>query len=436
MTPYEPNPVELVADIELFEGSEDLKKEVASIVNFPDNKTPDVLFFSGIFVSSGENLNKAFFLPSELVSSHATIDNKALDLEHEETTIVGHIYSSAFVDREGNKLEMADLQKMSSEELEKKDIDVMIAGIIYKSRFPELADEVKDNKWKLSMEAYYSDYDVKVGDVILSRKEAEAVGLASEDKLGRVAKIIKSGTEVAKGEVARVLRGILFSGCGLVKNPANPRSLILETAKKHKEFVNDEGELVIEIDPLEEDIEEAARKVTPLNEDTKKEVAGILENKKQCANTLRDLIGKEELDKDTKKEVLDLINSDIKANEILLNFMDTKQETSQTFTSPSADPGGADTIDVRQQSSPGICVSYRRRVLDATYEGPDAKVIHNDWCTLYDRPCTSPSRGADHPECLRNTVSSEVKACLEEYLNDKDNKNKRKILVETINKYL
>ena len=350
MAQYEPNPVTLEASIELFEGSEDLKKEVASIVNFPDNKTPDVLFFSGIFVSSGENLNKAFFLPSELVSSHATIDNKALDLEHEETTVIGHIYSSAFVDREGKKLEMADLQKMNSEELERMDIDVMIAGILYKSRFPELADEVKDNKWKLSMEAYYSDYDIKVGDVILSRKEAEAVGLASEDKLGRMARIIKSGTEIAKGEVARVLRGILFSGCGLVKNPANPRSLILETAKKHREFVNDDGELVIEIDPVEPDVDD------------------------------------ESVNKDPRKEV------------------------SQTFTSPAADPGGPDVIDVRQQSSPGICVSYRRRVVDATYEGPDAKVIHEDWCTLYDRSCTSPSRGADHPECLRHTLASKIEA--------------------------
>lgn len=376
MAQYEPNPVTLEASIELFEGSEDLKKEVASIVNFPDNKTPDVLFFSGIFVSSGENLNKAFFLPSELVSSHATIDNKALDLEHEETTVVGHIYSSAFVDREGKKLEMADLQKMNSEELERMDIDVMIAGILYKSRFPELADEVKDNKWKLSMEAYYSDYDIKVGDVILSRKEAEAVGLASEDKLGRMARIIKSGTEIAKGEVARVLRGILFSGCGLVKNPANPRSLILETAKKHREFVNDDGELVIEIDPVEPDVDD------------------------------------ESVNKDPRKEV------------------------SQTFTSPAADPGGPDVIDVRQQSSPGICVSYRRRVVDATYEGPDAKVIHEDWCTLYDRSCTSPSRGADHPECLRHTLASKIEACLKEFLEDKENKIKQRELVETIKKYL
>jgi hypothetical protein len=141
------SPVTLEADIELCEGTEELKQEVASVINFPENKTPDMLFFSGIFVSSGENLNKAYFLPSELVKSHHTINNKA-----------GHVYSSAFIDRTGRKLDMETLQEMNQEELNKMEIDVMIAGILYKSRFPELAKEVKDSKWKLSMETYFQRF--------------------------------------------------------------------------------------------------------------------------------------------------------------------------------------------------------------------------------------------------------------------------------------
>ena len=310
------DPVILEADIKLFEGTEELRQEVASVVPFPENKTPDMLFFSGIFVSSGENLNKAFFLPSELVKSHTTINNKALDIEHDETQIVGHIYSSVFVDRHGNKLDIAYLQDMNQDELDKMDIDVMIAGILYKSRFPELAEEVKDSKWKLSMETYFQDYDVKVGDLILSKKEAEAFGLASDDVLGRVTRVLKKGKEIAKGELARVLRGLMFSGCGLVKNPANPRSVILETAKK-KELEG--GEIVVELEP--------------------------------------------------EKEEADI-----------------------------------SVTDVRTQTSPGICVSYQKRVIDATFAGPDTKILHENWCTLYDIGCTSPSRGADHPECIRNMI--------------------------------
>jgi hypothetical protein len=65
----------------------------------------------------------------------------------------------------------------------------------------------------------------------MSRKEAEALGFANEI-IGKLAKILKKGKEIAEGEVSRVLRSLLFSGCGVVKNPANPRSVILETAKK------------------------------------------------------------------------------------------------------------------------------------------------------------------------------------------------------------
>jgi hypothetical protein len=336
------NSVTLEAEIELFEGTEELKQEVASVVPFPENKTPDMLFFSGIFVSSGENLNKAFFLPSELVKSHTTIDNKALDIEHDETQIIGHIYSSAFVDRHGNKLDITVLQDMKQDELEKMDIDVMIAGIIYKSRFPELAKEVKENKWKLSMETYFQDYDVKIGDLILSQKEAEALGLAADNVLGRVARILKKGKELAKGEIARVLRDLMFSGCGLVKNPANPRSVILETAKR-KEL--EEGEIVVELEPK-----------------------------------------------------IDLKNTE------------------------EAD---VDAYDIRTQTSPGICVSYKKRIIDATFAGPDTKVLHEDWCTLYDTGCTSPSRGADHPDCLRTQVISVTKSYTQYKLDDMNAKDKR-----------
>lgn len=318
--------VTLEADIKLFEGTDELMQEVASIVKFPDNKTPDMLFFSGIFISSGENMNKAYFLPSELIKAKDTIDNKALDIEHEETDIIGHIYSSAFVDRAGKKLDMQVLQDMATDELEKMDIDVMIAGIVYKSRFPELAKEVKDNKWKLSMETYFQDYDIKIGDLILSKKEAEALGLAADDVLGRVARVLKKGKEIAKGEIARVLRGLLFSGCGLVKNPANPRSIILETAKK-KELGEDD--IVVELE---------------------------------------------------------------------------KEDAEAIVTSPVAVQGGPNRDDIRTQTSPGICIDYKRRVIDATFEGPNATILHEDWCALYDTGCTSASRGADHPDCIRRKI--------------------------------
>lgn len=329
------------AEIDIVEGTDELKKEVASVVKFPQSKTPDMLFFAGVFVSSGENLNKAYFMPSELVKAHNTIDHKAIDIEHGETDIVGHIYSSAFIDQAGTALNIEDLAKLPDAEIDKINMDVVIAGILYKSRFPELAEEVKDGKWKLSMETYYSDYDIKIGNVIMSRKEAEALGLASEDVLGRMAKILRKGVEVSSGEIARVLRNLLFSGCGIVKNPANPRSVILETA--NKKDADDKSEIIIELEP-------------------------------------------------------NAVNVD-KAN--------------------------TDLNDIAPQTSEGICVSYKKRVIDATFQGPDTKVLHENWCAMYDMGCTSPSRGATHPECLRRQVVEVTKDYTKYKLSDLESRDKR-----------
>ena len=69
-----------------------------------------------------------------------------------------------------------------------------------------------------------------------------------------MAKILKGGKEMATGTIARVLRGICFSGCGVVKNPANPPSVILETAKEKSEEIKDsEDVIILNYDILNED---------------------------------------------------------------------------------------------------------------------------------------------------------------------------------------
>jgi len=354
---YKFEPVRIEADIEIVEETNELKEIAASIVNFPEHKTPDLLFFSGIFVSSGENLNHAYFMPSELIKAAPTIDHKALDIEHQEDQIVGHIYDSKFVDNAGNLLDLNETANMNTSELNKMNIDVMIAGILYKSRFPELAKEISEGKWKLSMETYFQDYDIKIGEVVMSRKEAEALGFANEI-IGRLAKILKNGKEVAKGEVSRVLRDLLFSGCGVVKHPANPRSIILETAKKQKN-TNKGADIIIDLDEL----------------DNTKSYNGIKE-------------GEEEADISVE--------------------------------------------DVRAQTSVGICVSFKKRIIDATYEGPDVKIIHENWCTLYDKSCTSSSRDVTDPNCLKRQAAKKAKNYVESKLKELRSKDKRKSLLSEL----
>lgn len=226
----------LEGKIELHKETAALKEKASKVIELPEgkDKQPDLLYFSAIFVSSGQNLNNAFFMPSELVAAEGTITNKALDVEHEEQEIIGHLYQKCFIDKEGNTLEIEELASRETANLEAQDLHIVVAGIIYKNRFPNIAQEVAEDKWKVSMECYYKDYDVKIGDLLMDRREAESLGLAASDNkvLGRMAKVLKNGKEIAQGSVARVLRGICFSGCGIVKNPANPPSIILETAKE------------------------------------------------------------------------------------------------------------------------------------------------------------------------------------------------------------
>lgn len=329
------NKIEITLPIKVERTSKSRRKAVAAVLDLPEDRQPDLLYFSGIMVSSGENLNHAFFLPSELLKAEGTIINKAVDKEHEEKEVIGHIYDRVFIDKEGNAIESAEMADLESADLNKMDLDVLIAGIIYKGRFPEEAEEVKQGEWSLSMEAYFKDYDVKIGDILIPRKEAEALGL-TEGSVGKEA-VLKSGdTELANGPVTRVLRDILFAGCGIVKDPANPASVFLDTAA----IQNSDDNEAVELKNISEVAKEADAVEVSVDEETKdKEDAGDWIAQPYPDNTL-------------------------------------------------TGPGGDD------QDSIGQCIFFRRFASDAGAGGSD------DWCALYGKLCTSQYREQSDPECL------------------------------------
>ena len=353
----ETNKFYLEATIELQKETADLKEKAVKVISLPklNERQPDLQYFTAIFVSTGANLNNAFFASSELLSAENSIVNKALDVEHDEASIIGHIIERAFIDKDGNKLELSELTSMNVDELDKKDMHVAIAGIIYKNRFPNIAQEVAENKWKVSMECYFKDFDVKVGNVIMSRKEAEALGVASiELAIGKLAKVIKNGKEIAADVLTRVLRGICFSGCGIVKNPANPDSIILETAKAKNEDKSDDTVVILDYDKL-----------------------------------------------------------DVNKN---------NNVTSDTIEGISQDQGR----DGRFDDTVGICVSYKRNVLDK-----QGNTTQNDWCSRYDQSCTSFSRDTIDPDCLyTKDVQQVAEARINVLLKEKAAKDKR---VELLN---
>jgi hypothetical protein len=158
------NKIYLEAPIKIQEETDLLKEKASKVIELPPDhkKQPDLMYFSAILVSSGENLNHAYFMGSELVEAEGSIVNKALDVEHSEDEIIGHIYERVYMDKEGNRLELSELASLEKAGLDKQEMHIAIAGIIYKNRFPNIAQEVADNKFCVSMECYYQNFDVKI----------------------------------------------------------------------------------------------------------------------------------------------------------------------------------------------------------------------------------------------------------------------------------
>lgn len=215
------------------------KQELASFLGIPEpeRRQPDIQYFTSIFVSSGFNLNAAYFMPSELIAARDSIVDKPLDIEHEEDKIVGHLFSSAFVYKDGSVFDPVELAQRVGVDVEKIPMDIVTANKVYKTRFIDLAQEIMDGKWSVSMECYYKDYDVIVDGIVIPKLEAESIGLTKS--VNNIIPVKEGTIEKGAHRVGRVLRGVLFSGCGLTITPANPRSSILETASHNNDYVLD-----------------------------------------------------------------------------------------------------------------------------------------------------------------------------------------------------
>ena len=343
---YDDKPLIFEADIIVEEETAYLRELASSFINLPEeqDRQIDLMYFTAIYVSSGENLNNAFFEQQELVLAENTIINKALDIEHKEKDIVGHLYDRVFIDEKGNKLDLDGLKEMEEVQLKDTNMHVAIAGIIYKNRFPEIAKEVADGKWKVSMETYFKDFDIKIGDLVLTRKEAESVGYKDVSSvIGKEGKVFKSGKEIASGTISRVLRGLNFSGCGLVENPANPPSVILE-------------------------------------------VAGYTPNSEEGSS------GKD--NKDVVEIDISNMDNNVTSKKIDTNVIDSENSKFQNYSDPDS---------IYNPSGVGVCVYYKKRVLSK-----EGKITNENWCHKFDTGCTAFSRTAVDEDCLLRQVDKEV----------------------------
>ena len=241
---------------EIDDGVGDLVKSSASIAycsvanivssakasELPDNKDPnieklvagsnpdqvDLYYLDSVLVSTGWNKNDDVFLSDSTWAARKTPEDKQFNFMHDENDIIGHITGCYVVDKDGNKAEG---------EQSPEAFDIITEAVLYnswtdpenKERMQNIIAEIEDGKWFVSMECLFSDFDYALVDPqgkhqLLERDQASAF-------LTKHLRAYGGEGEYEGYKIGRALRNIAFSGKGLVSNPANPRSVILNSTK-------------------------------------------------------------------------------------------------------------------------------------------------------------------------------------------------------------
>lgn len=206
---------------------EHLKQTIARYApSNPDQ--PDLHYLNCVLASAGWNKNDDVFDLGEFWAARRSPEDKPFNYMHNELDIIGHITSTIAVDDSGNKISLdTELSELPSK------IDLVTSAVIYKywsdleqlERVKELIEEIESSQWAVSMECLFKSFDYAV----ISPKGEEKI-VARNENSAFLTKHLRAygGTGEYQGhKIGRLLRNICFSAIGLVKRPANPRSLIL-----------------------------------------------------------------------------------------------------------------------------------------------------------------------------------------------------------------
>ena len=184
----------------------------------------DLYYLSSILVSTGWNKNDDVFDLQEAWRAKDTPVDKQFNFMHNEADIIGHITGSVVLDQEGNEIE--DI-------INAEKFDIATSAVLYnswttpelKERMSKLIAEIEEGKWFVSMECLFNEFDYAV-----VTPEGENKVVARDEASAFLTKHLRAygGDGQYEGyKIGRLLRNIAFSGKGLVSNPANPRSVIL-----------------------------------------------------------------------------------------------------------------------------------------------------------------------------------------------------------------
>lgn len=193
----------------------------------------DLHHINTVLVTTGWNKNDDVFDGFEMWAARRTPEDKQLNYEHDDAKIVGHIISNCAVKADGEKFDGIIPEDTTIDDLPPK-FHLITGAVLYKHwQTPELQErmdtilsEIAKGALHISMECLFKGFDYALKD-----SSGGSRVVARNDKTAFLSKHLRAygGTGSYDGyRVGRLLRNIVFSGKGLVKDPANPESIILK----------------------------------------------------------------------------------------------------------------------------------------------------------------------------------------------------------------
>jgi hypothetical protein len=202
----------------------------------------DLYYVQSILVTSSWNKNDDIFDKTEVWLAKNSPEDKPTNLEHDESTIIGHITSNWPIDEDGNKIP----PDTTIDSLPEK-FHIVTGSVIYrgftdtalKERAEKLIAEIENGTKFVSMECFFKGFDYGV----LNLDNNQYSILPRNNSTAHLTKFLRAYGGTGKHEnykIGRVLRDITFSGKGFVDKPANPDSIIFSKSclcdKKNSSF--------------------------------------------------------------------------------------------------------------------------------------------------------------------------------------------------------
>jgi len=212
-------------------------KHIKSIASLDDQ---DLYYVQSILVTSSWNKNDDIFDKAEIWLAKNTPEDKPTNLEHDESTIIGHIVSNYPITEDGILID----SNTPLENLPDK-YHILTGSVIYKAfsspelreRSEKLIAEIESGQKYVSMECLFKGFDYG----LLNKSTNQYKILARNNETAYLTKYLRAYGGLGEHQdykIGRVLRNITFSGKGFVNKPANPDSIIFTNKSSSAQLEN------------------------------------------------------------------------------------------------------------------------------------------------------------------------------------------------------